>query len=302
MRPGARRHLVAARAAQLHELLAHAAVRLALRIFQVVDDEHGVAVRRVADRGGGQRDHGTALAQSELRLHEHARPQPASGVRERGLDLHVARSLVHDRIEGCDATSELVSRQIFRTDMQGASPAYLNGVLLRHSKIDINRIQRLQRNDCIPSRQVLAEVDFADSQNAGKWSADRFAIDGRFGLGDVRFRLLLLGYGRVKVCTRDYARIQQLLHAGKVGSRQIALRLKRGQLSPFLPGVEFDQHVPFMNVLTGLERYLVHCPGKIGTYRDAMYGFHGANHAHGRRPGLLVRDNTRHCLRRRLEM
>jgi len=40
-----------------------------------------------------------------------------------------------------------------------------------------------------------------------------------FGLGDVRFRLLLLGYRRIEVRTRNYARIQQLLHAGKVRSR-----------------------------------------------------------------------------------
>src|SRR5215217_4854578 len=44
------RDLIAARRSQLHNLLPNAAIRLPLRVLQVGEHEHRVAVRRVVDR------------------------------------------------------------------------------------------------------------------------------------------------------------------------------------------------------------------------------------------------------------
>src|SRR5947207_8137 len=65
--------LVAARAAELHELLAHALVGLVrLRIGHVLHDEDGVAERRVADGRHRQRDRRGVAALRELGLDVHA--------------------------------------------------------------------------------------------------------------------------------------------------------------------------------------------------------------------------------------
>src|SRR6266536_2851652 len=88
------RDLIPPRAAQLHELLVDAAVRLPFRTFQVADDEDRVAVRRVADRGRRQRDDRSAGSQHDLRFDEHTGPQLVLTIRERGLNLDVARGLI----------------------------------------------------------------------------------------------------------------------------------------------------------------------------------------------------------------
>ena len=57
------RDLIAARAPELDELLAHAAVGLTVRVLEIGHDEDRIAVRRVADGGRRQRDDRAAGAQ-----------------------------------------------------------------------------------------------------------------------------------------------------------------------------------------------------------------------------------------------
>ena len=128
------------------------------------------------------------------------------------------------------------------------------------------------------------------------------ALNRRFGLGYIGFRLLLLGNRRVKIGARDYSGIQQLLHAAKIGSRQIALRFQGSQLRAFLTHIQFNQDISLMHVLAGLEQNLVDSSRQIGAYGHAVHRFHGADYAHSRRPGLLMRHDARHCLRRGLKM
>src|SRR5258708_4754958 len=64
--------LIATRWPELHKLLAHAAVRPTVRIFQLFDDEYGIPVWRVADRGGRQRHRRTTRAQQNFSLNEHS--------------------------------------------------------------------------------------------------------------------------------------------------------------------------------------------------------------------------------------
>src|SRR2546428_9673086 len=47
---GQDRDLIAARGTELDKLLAHAAIGLTIRVLEVCDNEHRIAVRRVADR------------------------------------------------------------------------------------------------------------------------------------------------------------------------------------------------------------------------------------------------------------
>src|SRR5688500_9518513 len=73
-------HLIAPGRPRLHELLPHAAVRLAVLTFYFRDDEDGIPIGRVADGRRRQRDHCLGGAERNLHLHEHPRPQPAARV------------------------------------------------------------------------------------------------------------------------------------------------------------------------------------------------------------------------------
>src|SRR5512144_3262137 len=84
-------NLVTARVAQLDELLANTLVGLAVRTLDLFHDEDRIAVGRVTDRGGGQRQHRLALAHDHPGLDEHARKQPAVVVQEGRLHVDVAR-------------------------------------------------------------------------------------------------------------------------------------------------------------------------------------------------------------------
>src|SRR6266851_2717818 len=93
----------------LDELLAHPTVGLATRVFQIRDDVHGVAVRRVVDRGDRQCNHRTALAQCYFYLDEHSGMQFAAWIRERRLDLNIPSGRVHDRVYSRDAPGKLLA-------------------------------------------------------------------------------------------------------------------------------------------------------------------------------------------------
>ena len=108
---------IAARASQLHDLLAHAAVALAVRVLQIADDEHGIAIRRVIDRRGGEGDDGLTGAEMQPRLDEHPRAQHAAGIRQRCLHLDVARRLVDDRIHRGHAAGELPRAELACRDV-----------------------------------------------------------------------------------------------------------------------------------------------------------------------------------------
>ena len=53
-----------------------------------------------------------------------------------------------------------------QADAHLASDAHLAGILLRHTEIDVDRIELLQRDDRIAAVQVLAEVDLAYAEHA----------------------------------------------------------------------------------------------------------------------------------------
>src|SRR5262249_58935363 len=79
-------HLVAAPRAELHELLPNALVLRAVGALHRLDDVHRVAVRRVVDRRGGNRDDRRRGAEAHRGRDEHARLELRFRVREGGLD------------------------------------------------------------------------------------------------------------------------------------------------------------------------------------------------------------------------
>src|SRR5207249_1242548 len=188
------RDLIAARGPELHKLLAHAAVRLTVRIFEVFDDEYRISVGRVADRGGRQRHGRMARAQQNVRLNEHSGSQPPVWVGQCGLDLNVSSRLIDDRIDGRDLSRERNTSQVFSRDAHGVPGHHLACVLLRHAEVHVSRIERLQRNNRVAARQVLTEINLTKAQDSRKRRPDRLPRDGGTDLFNLCLLLLLLGY------------------------------------------------------------------------------------------------------------
>ncbi len=112
---------------------------------------------------------------------------------------------------------------------------------------------------------------------------------------------LLLGRRPVVIRSRDRAFVHQPLHPVEVQAGQIARGLDGGQLRLLLPRVELHEHVPLANRPAGLERDAIDDARQIGADGDALNGGHRADGAQRGRPVLLLRDDRRDGLGRRLE-
>src|SRR5206468_11998163 len=120
-------------------------------------------------------------------------------------------------------------------------------------EVNVNRIQRLQRNNRIASSHILTEVRLTNPKHAGEWSTDGLAIDGGanlayFGVGRFLFSSCL-----IVIRTRDHAFIHETLSAGEVDAREIALRLCIGELGALLTSIQFNKDITLMDGGAGLE-------------------------------------------------
>src|SRR5262245_1586119 len=106
LQAGKKSNLIAPRWTDLHELLSHSAIRLALRVSQIRYDEDRVAVGRIADRRARQRHDALSCTDQQLGLNEHSGPKGVPGIRKRGLHLNIARRFIHDGVEGGHSTGE----------------------------------------------------------------------------------------------------------------------------------------------------------------------------------------------------
>ena len=119
----------------------------------------------------------------------------------------------------------------------------------------------------------------ADAEHPRERRLDRLSIDGRADFADTRFGLPAVGLRAIELGARDDPLVQQPLHALKLISRQLALRLGGRQLRLLLPRVEHREHVAFADRLPRLERDAIDDARKIGAHRDALHGGDGADGA-----------------------
>src|SRR6266542_74864 len=253
---GGDRDLITARGAELDDLLAHAAVDLAVGAFQVRDDEDGVAVRGVVDRGGRGRNDRLARREQDLGLHEHAGLQFPFRVRERGLDLDVAGRLAHDRVERGDGACKRRGCRAAGApgrDAHSASYSHAGDLLLGHGEVHVDRIERLERHDRRSARQVLAEVDLADPQDPSERRPDGLAFDRGADLADLGPALRVLRRGLVVVRLGDDSFLEQAAHSVEVDVGKLLLRLRGGQLRALLARVQLHEDGAFPDRLSGIE-------------------------------------------------
>ena len=186
-------------------------------------------------------------------------------------------------------------------DSHLAAVAQLRDRLLRHAKVDVDRIERLERHHRVASRQVLSAVDVADAEQAGERRPDGLALDRRPDLADAGVALAGVGDRAIELSARDDVLVEQPLHAVEVHPRQFALGFGGCQLCLLLPRVEASQQLAFVHRLARVECDELDGAGKIGTDRHALHGGCGANGGQRGRPVFLSRHNGRHRLGRRLE-
>src|SRR2546426_6017580 len=293
--------LIATRRPELDELLAHAAIGLALLVLEVRDDEYRIAIWRIADGGTRKSYNRTTRAQENLRLNEHTGSQRALRVGQRGLKLNVSGRFVHDRVDGRNASRVLDPRQIAGCDANVVAGMHLARVLLRHAEIHINRIQRLQRNNCVTSRKVLPQVDLADAKDPRKRRPNRLSRDCGLDLSDLCLRLFLLSRRPVVVRSGNRAVLYQALETLEVETGKIALGLDRSELGLLLPCVELDEHVALMKRPSGFKRDAIDNARQVGAYGNALNGSYCPNGTQGRRPSLHRCHDSRDSFGRRLK-
>ena len=83
-------------------------------------------------------------------------PQPAVGIGERRLHLDVPGRLVDHRVDRGDAPVHSTPAAIVGRDADARGRPDLAGRLLRHAEVHVDRIERLQRDQRVAARQVLA--------------------------------------------------------------------------------------------------------------------------------------------------
>src|SRR5262249_40897931 len=107
--------------------------------------------------------HRTLRTNAHVDLDEHAGPQFALRIGQRGLHLNVACGLVDNGVDGGHASREL--RAWPRVTGEGYVGAYLDEAnhLLRDCEIHIDWTQRLKRNDRTARREVLTQIDLANA-------------------------------------------------------------------------------------------------------------------------------------------
>ena len=138
-------------AAQLDDLLAHAAVGLAVGALDVLDDEHRIAVGRVVDRRGRQRRPPSVASP----MATCASTNIPGRSRSAGLSkvactctLRVASSTTESTAVILPAGGCEPSRPSAVT-LTCAPRVQLAHLLLRHREVDVDRVERLQRHDRI---------------------------------------------------------------------------------------------------------------------------------------------------------
>jgi hypothetical protein len=89
-------------------------------------------------------------------------------------------------------------------------------LLLRHREVDVDRVERLQRDYRVAALKILAEVHLPQAQDARERRPDPLALDGRADLADSGFRLLRRGLDLIELRLRGHALLMQVLHPFEV--------------------------------------------------------------------------------------
>src|SRR5258706_2161718 len=193
IQPGNDRNLISARSLDLDELLLDAAVSLALGILNIGDDEDRVTIRGIVDGRGRQGDDRAVCTHGQLHLNKHSGTQLTVRIGEGGLYLDIPGGLVDFRVNRRDTAGEYFILNVFRGEAQLPADMDVDGCLLGHADVHINRIERLVGNDRTAGGQVLSQVHLSDAEDTGERRANCLSRNRSPDLRHIWFGGLLLG-------------------------------------------------------------------------------------------------------------
>ena len=99
------------------------------------------------------------------------------GIGNGSLHLNVAGCGIHLGVDRGDFSLDHLAGKRIGGNTNRKSRLNLPKLLLRQQKIDVNRVQRLQRNDRIPFTQHLPQIDQPDSKAPGERGTNGFFPD-----------------------------------------------------------------------------------------------------------------------------
>ena len=269
---------------------------LALALHHV----NGVAVGIVDD--GGERQGDDLFGGGQLHLHGAKHPGAQSAVRvlQRGLDLEIARGVIHVGVQGVHRARKDLTRIGVHTDPHRLSPGHLRHILLRQRKVDVNGVEHLQRHHGGAATQELAKTDLPDAQTSVEWRANGPLVNHGLELLDSRVRLLGCGGGSIEIGLGIGALGAQFLGAIKVEPRQHGARLGVGELRLLGRNVLLDQQVPRLHRRARFERDAGDRAVKLSVDDDALNGGQAADRMQRRFPSQFPGFGDRDRRRRRL--
>ena len=175
--------------------------------------------------------------------------------------------------------------------------------MLRNGEVDVHGPDGLERHDRRPGVQILAEVDLPDPEHAGKRRADRLALRSSPGSAPASASACLYSAiepVEVRLGLRCPARPGPSRDP-EFSSESSICGLRGRELSLLLPRVEPHEHGARRDRLTRLELDLLDDPGQVRADRHALDRGDRADRVPGGRPLLVLGDDGRHRLRRRLK-
>jgi hypothetical protein len=130
--------------------------------------------------------------------------------------------------------------------------------LLGQEKIEIDRIERLQRDDLGARADVLAGVHFADTELASKRCAQGLLRDDRLLLGDLSLERLEIGGRHVELRAADQHPIILGLVAVEIALRKIAVGFERAKFRHVVAVAQSDDLGAGLDVAAGIEIDLIY--------------------------------------------
>ena len=222
------------------------------------------------------------------------------GVSEDGLDLDVPGGLVHHRVDGRDLAGGARDRDAVREHAHFRSELQRLNFLLWHGEVHVHGIHGLKRDHRRAALQILTEVHLADAERSGERSPDLLALDRGPDLPGPSLGLLRLGGEPVILRLRDHSPLQELARPLEIQPRQLALRLRGGELGPLLARVEPHQHISLVDPPARIEGDGLYDPGQVRAHGDPVNGGHRSDRVQHGGPLLLASHDRGDGLRRRL--
>ena len=129
------------------------------------------------------------------------------GIFQGRANLHVAIANIDLRIDGGNLPGEGLILESVNLHRDRLPQLDLIHRLLGHEKIDIDWIERLQRDDHSAGSEILPNVDGADAEVSGKGSAQDLLVDDGLLLRHLRLGILQIGGIGIQLCLADRLRL-----------------------------------------------------------------------------------------------